>query len=346
MNVDTIYKTVDYIFTDHYKVKKNIDSENPLAITISGGEPLLQFELLKKMNSYIVEKSLSGKVEKPFIELSTNATLLTDKIVKYLIENDISLFIGFDGIEESYNKNRLYKNDDSPYQKVVKAIEICKENNYMDKTTLNLVITPNNVQYLKDNILYMNKYIGFNYNTSIAYEQNWTESTYLTLKEQIEQLLPYYIERIGTNPDYSLNLFDDVIERCINPKPYSPDNCGAGSSTVTILTDGTIIPCNSLAYASNEVLGDIGNVTEGICFERLDSFREVLDRINFSDCNGCAFKNKCYNFCIAINQMATGNMSEIPLAVCEINKILIKASETLVDRLYHKDKKVLEAKYL
>ncbi|MDR0556485.1 MAG: hypothetical protein LBG43_01240 [Treponema sp.] len=49
----------------------------------------------------------------PSFEISTNASLLTDGLIAFFEENNVSLFIGYDGISASQKQNRALKNSDA-----------------------------------------------------------------------------------------------------------------------------------------------------------------------------------------------------------------------------------------
>ncbi len=104
----------------------DIAMESPsryLTFEFQGGEPLMNFEIIK----YIVEYSRSISNEK-FIEynLVSNLTLLTDEMIDFFIENKVSICTSIDGDRELQNINRPYKNRDS-YEETVNKIKKLRE---------------------------------------------------------------------------------------------------------------------------------------------------------------------------------------------------------------------------
>lgn len=94
-----------------------------LTFEFQGGEPLINFETIK----YIIEysKSISnGKFIK--YNLVSNLTLLTDEMIDFFIENEVSICTSIDGNRELQNRNRPYKNADS-YHETVNQINKLKE---------------------------------------------------------------------------------------------------------------------------------------------------------------------------------------------------------------------------
>lgn len=84
MSLKTAKKAVDFYF-------KNSNNCNH-QISFIGGEPLLKFNLIKKIVEYI--KTFNNKVSFTII---TNGSLLKEDILNYLIENMFHITISFDG---------------------------------------------------------------------------------------------------------------------------------------------------------------------------------------------------------------------------------------------------------
>lgn len=76
-----------------------------LQVTFFGGEPLLNYPMIKRVVAYC--KSIEATSDRKFIfELITNGTLLTPDVVDFLVEHRFLLFISLDGWKEMHNYNR------------------------------------------------------------------------------------------------------------------------------------------------------------------------------------------------------------------------------------------------
>ncbi|MGB8456034.1 MAG: radical SAM protein [Anaerocolumna sp.] len=83
-----------------------------------GGEPLLNFTLIKKCVEYI-KKVYSGEV---FITLTSNATLITDEMLYFFKENLIHPIFSLDGGREEHNLHRVIRNNVGSYDKVIEKL--------------------------------------------------------------------------------------------------------------------------------------------------------------------------------------------------------------------------------
>jgi His-Xaa-Ser system radical SAM maturase HxsB len=112
MSWGTARKSIDTAF------KSNVKN---LSIEFQGGEPLLNWDVLKKSISYIknLEKK-SGK--KANIALVSNFSLMDEEKAKFLMENEVSLCTSLDGFDSLNNKLRIYPKGNS-YKEAVKWIK-------------------------------------------------------------------------------------------------------------------------------------------------------------------------------------------------------------------------------
>lgn len=102
-----------------------------LSFEFQGGEPLMNFEVLKHIVKYTRVKNKTLNKEISF-NLVSNLTLMNDEIMEFLIDNDISIATSLDGGEYIHNKNRPYNRRSSfkiVKEKISKINNLCKEKN-------------------------------------------------------------------------------------------------------------------------------------------------------------------------------------------------------------------------
>ncbi|MFI5350356.1 MAG: His-Xaa-Ser system radical SAM maturase HxsB [Elusimicrobiota bacterium] len=98
MTVETARKVVDLIF----------ESRNPsLMIEFQGGEPLLNWPVVKFIVAYARAKNIQRRRELHF-GLISNFSLLDDEKTDFLIENGVSFCTSLDGPEDLHNANRTF----------------------------------------------------------------------------------------------------------------------------------------------------------------------------------------------------------------------------------------------
>ena len=118
MDFETAKKAVDYFY-------QCSDRSERLSIGFYGGEPLLNFPLIQQVVEY-AEPLFAGR--NCIFTITTNASLLTEKIQDYLVEHNFSVVISLDGPENIQNVNRRFAtNGKGSYQTVMKNMLRMKE---------------------------------------------------------------------------------------------------------------------------------------------------------------------------------------------------------------------------
>lgn len=128
-----------------FHLAKNEMAES-LSIGFYGGEPLLEFDLIKECCEYV--RSCERKRETKrgtLFSLTTNGTLLTDERIDFFIENDFALTISIDGPREIHDQYRVFPNGSGSFAPVFEGIQRIyeKDQEYFQRRMLfNCVIAP------------------------------------------------------------------------------------------------------------------------------------------------------------------------------------------------------------
>lgn len=109
MDVNTAKKSVDFL------IEKSASEK--IGICFFGGEPLLNFELIKEVVGYCYKKEKeTGK--KFGFSMTTNGTLINNEIEEFIIKNHISIQISIDGDKKTHDANRYYNGKLGSYETV------------------------------------------------------------------------------------------------------------------------------------------------------------------------------------------------------------------------------------
>ena len=117
MNWNTARKAIDFLW------EHSIDSKD-VNIGFYGGEPLLEFDLIKKAIEYSRKKFMGKEIS---FSMTTNGTLLTEEIIRFLSKNKVQLVISLDGAKEINDENRVFKNGSGTYDRVIRKIDLIKQ---------------------------------------------------------------------------------------------------------------------------------------------------------------------------------------------------------------------------
>lgn len=135
IDFETAKKAIDFIYAhnDHKK----------LAITFYGGEPLLNFKVMKQCIDYSLNNL---EVEELAFSFTTNLTLMTKEIANYLAQiPNMSILLSVDGPEEIHDRSRVNQKGHGSFQDVYEGLKnIAASVNKYKKTKLafNAVLMP------------------------------------------------------------------------------------------------------------------------------------------------------------------------------------------------------------
>ena len=131
MTFDLAQTVIDYM-SDYWNSKLNYSQENIIGIGFYGGEPLLNFELIKKVVSYI--SNLRLKTTPKFVYNMTTNGMLLDRHMDFMADHNFSLLISLDG-NKLHDYLRVDKNNRSSFDRVFANIKSLQHEypDYFDK---------------------------------------------------------------------------------------------------------------------------------------------------------------------------------------------------------------------
>lgn len=103
MSENVAIKSIDFL------KKKSVDLQK-VRVGFYGGEPLLEFELIKTVVDYA--KKIMPEKEILFT-MTTNLSILTEEMLKFIVENDFELAVSLDGSKEYHDRYRRFAVDGS-----------------------------------------------------------------------------------------------------------------------------------------------------------------------------------------------------------------------------------------
>ena len=119
MDFETAKKAIDFYL-------KRSEKADQLALSFYGGEPLLEFELIKKCVSYILQRKGDKKI---LFTMTTNGTLMTEDVIEFLVKYEFNLMISLDGDKKSHDINRRFKTGKGSFDIILENLSRLKAYN-------------------------------------------------------------------------------------------------------------------------------------------------------------------------------------------------------------------------
>jgi His-Xaa-Ser system radical SAM maturase HxsB len=321
MDKETAKNTVDFIFQS---------TSNAITIEFQGGEPTLNWEILKYVVKYAKEKNEIAK--KNFkITIVTNMASMTEEKMNFLIENKVGMCTSLDGPKEVHDKNRIYFKS-SNYDQVIywmkKFNEEYKKKDIKNKVNALVTLTKKSLNYSKEivdeyvNLGLKDIHLRFLNNLGVAKQTwkdiNYTEEEYLEFwKKSIK-----YIGELNKKGIFIKERMDSLMKRKLSEE-FDPNYlelrspCGASIGQLTYNYDGNIYTCDE-GRMIGEDLFLLGNVNKE------DKYKDVLTsdkacavtNASINDqyiCDNCIYKPYC-GICPVCNYSEQGSLiAKIPV---------------------------------
>lgn len=259
------------LIRDEAAFVKHSDKFEEIQIDFMGGEPLINFPLIKE----IVEWLKTGGIDVPWICFaSTNATLITPEIADWLENNKQYIILGasYDGDSAMQSKNRGTDNYN---------IDLDFFHRLWPDQTIQMTISPDTLQSLAKGVLDVQRK-GYRIAASLAQGVEWTEKDALKYREQLIILKEAYLSDTSLKPLNRLVKLLDV-HNSSNRIRKQVQLCGSGVNMITYDIDGSRYGCHMFTPI---VLGSNALGIDGIEWDDPDIMSDDY-------CNECVLRNFC-----------------------------------------------------
>lgn len=307
MQWETAKAAIDYL-------KEHSGHTEKPHIGFYGGEPLLNYELIKRSIQYakeIFDKEL-------FFALTTNATLVTNEIAEFFAENEINLIISLDGPKELHDANRVFVDGSGSFEKTRAGIEnlvrayAARQNT--DKLGFNIVVSGpdyekdydaiqhffDTADWIPENVLITTSTVDHGPKDSTyvlpqsAEDKNYMQSAFEPNYEWEKKHRDQPKGKRGLIVDGAIDKGMLAIhKRLLLDKPaekYGMNGCCVpGQRRIYVTADGRFLLCEKVGN-----IPDIGNVHTGLDAERIRKIY-VEDFITEATqyCKNCWAVNLC-----------------------------------------------------
>ncbi len=339
MEEETAFQAVDWFIEKAEKMKK-------VHLGFFGGEPLLNFPLMKAVVEYAQKRTKEMGKEVAFF-LTSNATLLDDEIIAFFKENQISVQISFDGPKEVQDAQRPYASGQGTYSATVPKIK--KLLTAVPRTSGHAVLVGNTDPLLIKDAL---QEIGFTkvsispasislFNEDSAKETSTRDTQ--TVLQALEQEAETWLHLIQSKDSAGLKslkassglygLYRGMVSLLHNSK--RPHFCGAGRGLIGVSVSGDVYLCHRFVGMEEYRLGSI--------FEHDLKREEYLK--NPITCNqlcaNCFARNYCAGGCKHDNLSSCGFITTPSEDMCRLRCRELELAATIICNLTPEDKAFL-----
>ncbi len=306
-------------------VKEWSRDEKAVTILLFGGEPLLNWSVLKRVIEHAEE--IAQRVGKQVsFSITTNGTLLNSGRVRFLRDHRVSLMLSMDGLPEVHDKHRRMVKDRPSFWLVWKGFQLLRE--HYEAFEVRMTVMPDTAPLLFESVMFLSEHGVSDIVVAPAFGVEWTLNDLKVYWRQIRKIGEYLRDSgnqesppIRVSPLQDLERIRELVKRKDekpaqnNLKRYS--GCFAGANSVAVASSGEIFPCSP--FIGNKELKEsycLGTVQGGLNnFRRQELF--VLNRHGGLKCYQCNLRSLCPGVCMVANHYATGYLIEPDPMACQ-----------------------------
>ena len=295
----------------------NSGSRRNLEVDFFGGEPLMNFDVVKQLVAYARSREAESKKNFRFT-LTTNGMLIDDDVIEFANREMSNVVLSLDGRKEVHDRYRVDYAGHGSWERIVpkfqKLVQARGGKNYYMRGTF----THANPDFLKD-IEEMLK-LGF---TELSMEpvvcapedpSALTAEDLPIVLEQYEKLAQLMLQRHREGKPFTF--YHYMIDLKGGPCIYKRvSGCGSGTEYMAVTPWGDLYPCHQFV---GEEKFKLGNVWDGVTNTEIQNEFASCNVYTRPECADCWAKLYCSGGCAANAYHATGSITGVYQYGCEL----------------------------
>lgn len=309
----------------------NSGNRRNLEVDFFGGEPLMNFDVVKDLVKYGREQEVLHNKKFRFT-LTTNGVLLDDDVMEFANKEMSNVVLSIDGRKDINDRMRPSRNGKGSYDLIVPKFQKLADSRNQANYYVRGTFTHNNLDFSED-VKHLAD-LGFK-QISVEPVVALPEDSYAITEEDLPVLFEEYDKLAKLILEYKkegkdFNFFHFMIDLSGGPcvaKRLS--GCGSGTEYLAVTPWGDLYPCHQFVGEPEYLMG---NVFEGVKkVDMREDFR-VCNVYSKEKCSTCLAKFYCSGGCAANSFKFHGNINDTYDIGCELQKkrvecaIMLKAA--------------------
>ena len=298
---------------------KNSGTRRNLEVDFFGGEPLMNFQVVKDLVKYA--RSIEKEHNKNFrFTLTTNGVLIDDDVIDFANREMSNVVLSLDGRKEVHDRFRVDYNNAGSWEKIVPKFQKLVEKRGNKDYYMRGTFTHHNPDFLEDIKTMLD--LGF---TELSMEpvvcpkgdpSELTEEDLPIVLKQYEDLAKLMLEKDKLCKPFTF--YHYMIDLTGGPCIYKRiSGCGSGTEYMAVTPWGDLYPCHQFVGDEKYLLGNV--------FDGVDN-KPVIDEFMScnvyarEECKSCWARLYCSGGCAANAYHATGSVKGVYEYGCKLFK--------------------------
>ena len=327
MSLETAKRALDFLI-------ENSQGRTNLEVDFFGGEPLMNFDMIKELVAYARE------IEKPAgknfrFTLTTNGVLVDDDVIDFANREMSNVVLSLDGRKEIHDRYRVDFAGNGSWEKIVPKFQRFVEKRGNKNYYMRGTFTHANPDFLNDIKEMLS--LGF---TELSMEpvvcaeddpSALTQQDLPIVLEQYEKLAELMLQKHREGKPFTF--YHYMLDLKSGPCIYKRiSGCGSGTEYMAVTPWGDLYPCHQFVGEEKFKLGNIWTGVDNTAVQDEFAACNVYTR---PECKDCWAKLYCSGGCAANAYHATGSVNGIYKYGCELFRkrmecaIMLEAAKTV-----------------
>lgn len=301
---------------------ENLKNNSVFNLSFVGGEPFLYPEAMKVIYDYVLLQTAGRNIDCKFM-VTTNGTLITDKVLEMLKTMKIHITVSLDGVAEINDVVRPSKDGKSSTAATLHGLtQLAKIKDSLGSIGIAAVTSAQNLKVKESYLFFKSLNVDwYEFNFSYSEKSKPAQAEYLKQMHEIAEMAWQLGGEAELRKIKTFSTYFDVLDSQQRIENF----CGAGKSYLMIDAKNRLYTCPWVVGEKEEVVGENSQLDH----EKLSKYQKPLVELN--NCQNCWARYVCGGGCMFIHREHTGDKHKKDELFCERTRGLI-----LLGILYYK----------
>ncbi len=310
MTDETARQSIDLLFRESGEVEV-------VHVSFFGGETLMNYPVLSRAVPYAKAQAEAHGKRVEF-NLTTNATLLTTKMIEFLAEEDISVTVSVDGPRDMQDRFRVFQDGSGSYDVMLPRVRELLQRHRSRPIGARVTLT-SQVNDVRGIYQHLTEEIGFQevgfapVTTSPGRDHALDGSGFDQMVMQFKGLADEFLLAALAGQHHGFSNVSETLGE-IHKGVSKAYPCGAGLGLIGVATGGDVALCHRFAGSDEH---NLGSVTEGLDREAQQAFLERNHIAHKTDCHTCWARPLCSGGCYHEAHTRYGTTTHPNLHYCD-----------------------------
>jgi uncharacterized protein len=316
MSLSIGQRSLDFLF-EHSGPVQNLE------VDFFGGEPLLNADIVRQLVLYGRKKAFeSGKMIN--FTLTTNAILLNDDMIDFIIDHNLSVIMSLDGRPETNDRHRIFNDGEGTYHSILPQMQ-----KLVARHPVSYYVRGTFTRLNPDFSLDLRHLVDLGFDCISLEPAAGAQNDFSIKESDLEMVLAEYDNLTDLLCQYyqsgkPVNFFHFNLDLQKGPcLAKRTSGCGAGVEYLVVTPEGDVYPCHQFVGETDFKMGNIQNAELDLFIRDRFEHNRLTDK---EECQRCWARNFCGGGCHANAYHANSNIGIPDMVSCAMHRKRIEGA--------------------